>query len=117
MTRPLLDVNAVIALVDPLHVHHERAHAWFSRLDDAWHTCPTVQNGALRILSHPRYPNTQPLPVVTESVGSLTGHSGHEFLPDGVSLAASAGALLATFDTKLVTDAVPGGAETLFLIP
>lgn len=141
MTRHLLDVNAVIALVDPLHVHHERAHTWFSRLDDAWHTCPTVQNGALRILSHPRYPNTQPLPVVTKSVGSLAGHAGHEFLPDGVSLlagdvrpdrmlassqvtdtyllslAGSAGALLATFDTKLVTDAVPGGAETLFLIP
>ena len=30
MTRHLLDVNAIIALIDPLHVHHERAHAWFA---------------------------------------------------------------------------------------
>ena len=141
MTRHLVDVNVVIALVDPLHVHHERAHAWFARLDDAWHTSPTVQNGALRILSHPRYPNAQPLPVVTKSLASLVGHAGHAFLPDAVSLlggdvrtdrllassqvtdtyllslAASADARLATFDAKLVTDAVPGGGEVLALIP
>lgn len=141
MTRHLLGVDAVIALVDPLHVHHERAHAWFARLDDAWHTSPTVQNGALRILGHPQYPNAQPLPVVTKSLASLIGQAGHVFLPDAVSLfagdvrtdrllastqvvdsyllalAASAGALLATFDAKVVTDAVPGGGEILFLIP
>ncbi|MFT4230014.1 MAG: PIN domain-containing protein [Microbacterium sp.] len=141
MTRHVLDVNVVIALVDPLHVHHERAHRWFAGRDDAWHTSPTVQNGALRILGHPRYPNSQPLPVVIKSVSSLVSHHGHEFLPDGVSLltgdvrtdrmlassqvtdayllalAASAGALLATFDTKLVTAAVPGGGAALFPVP
>lgn len=141
MTRHLLDVNAVIALVDPLHVHHERAHRWFAGIDDEWHTSPTVQNGALRILSHPKYPNTQPLPVVAKSLSSLVGQAGHVFLADDVSLitgdvrtdrllsssqvtdtyllslAASAGARLATFDTKLVTAAVPGGAEVLHPIP
>lgn len=141
MTRHLLDLGVVIALVDPLHVHHERAHRWFGRRDDAWHTSPTVQNGALRILSHPKYPNSQPLPVVTKSLASLVSHTGHEFLPDGVSLltgdvrtdrllassqvtdtyllslAASAGSLLATFDTKLVTNTVPGGEDIVFAIP
>lgn len=141
MTRHLLDVNVVIALVDPLHVHHERAHRWFTRRDDRWHTSPTVQNGALRILSHPRYPNAQPLPVVTKSLASLVGHPEHDFLPDAVSLltgdvrtdrmlassqvtdtyllalAASVDARLATFDTKLVTDALPGGADVLAPLP
>ena len=25
----LLDVNVLIALIDPQHVHHERSHLWF----------------------------------------------------------------------------------------
>ena len=51
MTRHLLDVNAVIALIDPLHVHHERAHRWFaSRGGAPWHTCPLVQNGVVRVV-------------------------------------------------------------------
>ena len=78
MTRHLLDVNAIIALIDPLHVHHERAHAWFAARvvrdgDGAWHTCPIVQNGVVRVVSHPKYPNTQPVPVVLASLASLRG--------------------------------------------
>jgi len=142
VTRHLLDVNAVIALIDPLHVHHERAHQWFStRGADAWHTCPLVQNGVVRVVSHPKYPNSQPAPVVLTSLASLAARPDHAFLPDSVSLldasvhterllasaqvtdtyllhlAASSGARLATFDSKLVTAAVPSGAEVLFAIP
>jgi predicted nucleic acid-binding protein len=29
MSAYLLDVNVLIASIDPLRVHHERAHAWF----------------------------------------------------------------------------------------
>ena len=32
MTRFLLDVNVLIALVDPAHVQHDAAHAWFARV-------------------------------------------------------------------------------------
>lgn len=142
MTRHLLDVNAVIALIDPLHVHHERAHRWFSaRGDDEWHTCPIVQNGVVRVVGHPKYPNTQPAPIVLTSLASLTARQDHSFLPDSVSLldasvhterllsstqvtdtyllhlAASVGARLATFDVKLVTAAVPSGGDVLFTIP
>lgn len=37
MKPTLPDVNVLIALLDPLHVHHERAHAWFAeaRRNDA----------------------------------------------------------------------------------
>lgn len=142
MTRHLLDVNAVIALIDPLHVHHERAHRWFAaRGDGPWHTCPTVQNGVVRAVSHPEYPNTQPAPVALTSLASLAARHDHSFLPDAVSLldasvhtdrllsssqvtdtyllhlAASVGARLATFDTRLVTAAVPSGGDVLLLIP
>ena len=142
MTSHLLDVNVVIALIDPLHVHHERAHRWFAtRGSDPWHTCPTVQNGVVRVVSHPKYPNTQPAPIVLASLASLAAREDHTFVPDSVSLfdgsvyterllassqvtdtyllhlAASSDALLATFDTRIVTTAVPSGAEVVFAIP
>ena len=142
MTSYLLDVNAVIALIDPMHVHHERAHRWFAERETGpWHTCPIVQNGVVRVVSHPKYPNTQPVPVVLASLASLTAREDHVFLADSVSLldtsihterllassqvtdtyllhlAASHDALLATFDTRLVTAAVPGGKAVLCPIP
>ena len=142
MTTHLLDVNVVIALIDPLHVHHDRAHRWFaSRGASSWHTSPTVQNGVVRVVSHPKYPNSQPAPIVLASLASLAARPDHSFIPDSVSLldgsvyterllassqvtdtyllhlAASNDALLATFDTRIVTTAVPSGAEVLFPIP
>lgn len=142
MTAHLLDVNVVIALIDPHHVHHDRAHRWFAaREPDAWHTSPSVQNGAVRVVSHPKYPNTQPAPIVLASLASLVAQPGHAFLADSVSildasvhterllassqvtdtyllhLAASNDAQLATFDTRIVTATVPSGAAVVFPIP
>lgn len=142
MTRHLLDVNVVIALIDPLHVHHERAHRWFAdRGASLWYTSPTVQNGVIRVVSSPKYPNTQSTSVVLASLASLTAREDHLFLADAVSLldsslrtegllassqvtdtyllhlAASNDALLATFDRRIVTAAVPSGSSALFAIP
>lgn len=65
MSGCLLDVNVVIALIDPSHVHHDRAHAWFGATGkEDWLSCPTTQNGAVRIVSHPRYSNTDRKSVV-----------------------------------------------------
>lgn len=140
--RHLLDVNVVIALIDPAHIHHERAHRWFAGRGPApWHTSPTVQNGVVRVVSHPKYPNSQPAPVVLASLASLAAQTAHVFLADSVSLldgsvhterllassqvtdtyllhlAASNDALLATFDSRIVTTAVPSGAKVVSLIP
>jgi predicted nucleic acid-binding protein len=32
VTTFLLDVNVLIALIDPAHMQHDQAHDWFSRV-------------------------------------------------------------------------------------
>lgn len=144
MKRYLLDVNVLIALIDPAHVQHERAHAWFgSSGKSAWATCPLTQNGVLRIVGHPRYPNSAGTPAaVAELMEGMMSLPGHEFWPDDVTLmdgnridrarlldsaqvtdsyllalAAAHGGQLATFDRNLVADAVIDGPKALCLIP
>jgi uncharacterized protein len=83
----LLDVNALIALLDPAHMHHDRAHAWFAVQGmENWVSSPTTENGTIRIASHPKYSNAQPAPIVHESLQSLKGVGHHHFVPDALSL-------------------------------
>lgn len=88
MTRFLLDVNVLIALIDPAHVQHDRAHRWFAaKGGQAWATCPLTENGVLRIVGHPRYPNSPGSPaLVAELLSSFRKLPGHAFWPDDVSL-------------------------------
>ena len=50
MVTPLLDVNVLIALAWPTHVHHETAVDWFtSRSGQPWATTAiAVESGAAR---------------------------------------------------------------------
>ena len=69
--------------------HHRRsASDWFeSQLaGKGWVTCPITQNGCLRILSQPRYPNPFGIVGATERLLRLTSTSEHEFVPDDVNL-------------------------------
>jgi toxin-antitoxin system PIN domain toxin len=143
VTRYLLDVNVLIALIDPAHVQHDRAHEWFAATGKhAWATCPLTENGVLRIVGSARYPNSPGTPAaVAELFAKLCALPGHEFWPDGITLldsqridsarlldsgqvtdtyllalATAHSGKLATFDRHLVTDAVIGGAEALHLI-
>ena len=140
MTRYLLDVNVLVALIDPAHVQHERAHTWFASYGKrAWATCPLTENGVLRVVGHPRYPNSPGTPAaVAEIMAVLLSHKGHEFWPDDISLfdaglvdparlldsgqvtdtyllalARAHSGRLATFDRRLVADAVIGGSQAL----
>ncbi len=62
-TTYLLDVNLLISLFDTAHIHHAIAHQWFeSKGIRSWSTCPLTENGLLRILSSPAYPNS-PTPI------------------------------------------------------
>ena len=50
----LLDVNVLIALAWPNHVHHEAARAWFTRRrKDGWATCVLSEAGFVRVSCNP----------------------------------------------------------------
>lgn len=89
MSAYLLDVNVLIALLDPAHVNHDAAHHWFSKTrKDQWATCPITQNAVIRILSNPSYPSVDWMPndVMDHLDGFLTEELGHVFWEDAVSL-------------------------------
>ena len=143
MTTFLLDVNVLIALIDPSHTQHEPAHEWFAlHGHTSWATCPLTENGVLRILGHVRYPNSPGTPAaVVTLVTALCKLPGHVFWPDDISLldaeridatrllssgqvtdsyllalACAHGGRLVSFDRRLVVGAVRGGAKGLHLI-
>ena len=83
----LLDVNMLIALIDADHPHHAIATSWFNANSWlGWATCPITENGCLRVLSQPRYPNPFGIIGATERLLSLTSAPGHEFIADNISL-------------------------------
>ncbi|MBO0833188.1 MAG: VapC toxin family PIN domain ribonuclease, partial [Actinobacteria bacterium] len=62
MTRALLDINVLLALLDVDHVDHLRARQWLEReIESGWASCAITENGFVRIISQPRYPS--PVPV------------------------------------------------------
>jgi toxin-antitoxin system PIN domain toxin len=49
----LLDVNLLVALAWPNHVHHAAALGWFRRNQaTGWATCPLTQSGFVRVSSN-----------------------------------------------------------------
>jgi uncharacterized protein len=83
----LLDVNVLVALHDVEHVHHEAANDWFAtNTQDGWASCPLTQNGCLRVLSQPAYPNRRPLELVMAALTGSTAMRSHRFWPDDLSL-------------------------------
>jgi hypothetical protein len=139
----LLDVNVLIALVDTVHAFHVRAHRFFSDAGQrGWATCPITENGLLRIVGHPGYPGSPGSPAMAlPLLKRFQAVPGHVFWPDDISLldsdavdvsailtsaqlsdtyllalAVSKGGRLATFDRRLSTAAVKGGAAALEVI-
>lgn len=85
--RALLDVNVLVALLDAGHLHHVPAMRWLAaHARSGWASCPATQNGCLRILSLPDYPNRQPPALVAERLAAATVAPAHRFWPDDLSL-------------------------------
>ena len=85
--RALLDVNVLIALLDAQHLHHEAAVRWLKdNIRHGWATCPITQNGCLRTMAQPAYPNCLPAYAVAERLREATATAHHQFWPDHVSL-------------------------------
>lgn len=143
MKISLLDVNLLLALCDPQHIHHNPAHDWFdAKGKSAWATCPITENGFIRIASHPSYPNSPGrASIAADLLREFRRRSGHHFWPDAVSLtdetifrlapvlsanqttdvyllglAVKHGGKLATFDRSIPTTGVIGGERALEIV-
>ena len=85
--RALLDVNALIALLDENHIHHAASSNWLAeRIESGWASCPLTQNGCVRILSQPRYPNALDVGEATARLQAAVSTPHHRFIADDVSL-------------------------------
>jgi uncharacterized protein len=140
--RALLDTSVLIALCDPSHTMHEASLAWLDRATDGIATCPIVENGAVRILSQPKYAVTQPISTFEAvlAVRQIRLVDRYEFWSDSVSvlsedvfdstllvgpsqvtdayllaLAVKNSGVLVTLDTRLMLSAVIGASREYVL--
>src|SRR6476646_3430800 len=84
----LLDVNVLIALLAPQHIHHDAAHQWFAaNRGYGFATCPLTENGFLRVLGNPNRPDDfVPIPDLLRHLSGFFEPGSHEFWPADVSL-------------------------------
>ena len=139
--RALLDVNVLIALLDSDHLHHFAAAKWLKEnIRAGWSSCPLTQNGCIRIMSQPGYPNVLPAAAIADRLAVATATTHHIFWPDAISmldagriawnavlgarqltdvyllaLAVQQGGRLVTLDRAVPLNAVPG-AKTRHLV-
>ena len=124
----LLDVNVLIALTWPHHVHHNAARSWFAGVrGNGWATCPMTEAGFVRVSCNPsavrqsvtvldaisllnrlRRLESHVFWAMEHSIaalppGILSRIQGYRQITDAVllGLAAQHGGRLATFDTGM----------------
>ena len=87
----LLDLNLLLALAWPSHVHHDVAHGWFESEDSPrWATCPLTQLGFIRLSSNPLFTTDAATPdAALEMLGVMTARDEHVFWPDDLDCVAS----------------------------
>ena len=87
----LLDVNILIALAWPSHVHHETALDWFSaNQTQGWATCPVTQAGFVRVSANPRVlPDAVPPQEALALLRRILALPHHRFWIDDIQLASS----------------------------
>lgn len=87
MTRALLDINVLLALLDSDHVDHSRAHDWLDdEIDAGWASCAITQNGFVRVISQPRYPSHVSPAEAVDLLRPACDSAHHEFWPCTASL-------------------------------
>lgn len=136
----LLDVNVLVALFFPDHVHHDMAHDWFAdHRNDGWATCPMTENGFIRVALQQPSDDVLVRPAdVVSHLARLCGDKHHRSWTDAVSLtdaelfapqfirghrqvtdiyllglAKKMGGRLATFDRTIPVKAIRGGTQDL----
>lgn len=85
MKRRLLDVNVLVALAWPNHVHHGAAQRWFAAERPAWASTPFTQCGFVRVSANPRFVATAvSAPDAIAMLVTMTQTGDHEFFADSV---------------------------------
>ena len=83
----LLDVNVLLALFDPDHVHHDIAHDWFAESPGDWASCPTTENAFLRAANVAAQKGEfVPTAGLIDRLQRFRAAGRHEFWTDDVSL-------------------------------
>ncbi len=142
----LLDVNALIALIDSDHIGNPAMQKWFIKHHaSGWATCPLTENGAVRVLSQPAYQSGRHTPTeVIQVLNALKASfkKSYQFWPDSISisdefvfqgiliagtrqvtdiyllgLVAKHRGTMVTFDRSLTWQAVIGGSDRLVTHP
>jgi toxin-antitoxin system PIN domain toxin len=138
----LLDVNLLVALFDPDHIHHDLAHDWFEdHHRDGWATCEVTENGFVRVLANPVYGATVTRPQdliarlarfcstrhhvfwadtlsLTDKIFNPSMIRGHRQVTDVylLGLAKKRGGCLATFDRTIPLGAVVGATRSTLAV-
>ena len=144
-SRVLLDVNVLIAMAWPNHVHHQAVLAWLGAPGEIpFATCPLTQSGFIRVSSNGRaIPGARPpreARALLQRIAALPGHAfwvddvdlsrdtgfawdrigGHAQVTDAhlLAIALRRGGRLATLD-RGIADLVPAGArsDAVIVIP
>lgn len=139
-TLDLPDLNVLLALVHPSHVHHRPAHEWLAEAP-AFATTPVTESGLVRLLMNPtvagrEITGREALTVLAgvradvrarflpddtslaEPHVGLLGLAGARQVPDWhlLNLAARHGARLVTFDRRLAASLEPGDRDGVLLL-
>lgn len=88
MKVSLLDVNMLVALSWPSHIHHAVAQDWFTaNYHSGWATCPITQTAFVRISSNPRIIRdaVEPLEAIT-LLKRIVAIEYHVFWSDVISI-------------------------------
>jgi hypothetical protein len=137
----LPDVNVLIFMADPQSPFHEAAKSFFQKYAvKGWATCPITENGFMRIIGHPSFPNCPgSAQIARETLRQWQSTPGHQFWTDDVSLcdtklfptlppakhltdcyllalAVKRGGKFATFDQRIDPAWVRGGHHALLLV-
>jgi len=82
----LLDVNVLVALAWPNHVHHAAAHRWFADLD-GWATTPITELGFVRVSCNAQVLSEAVRPgAALAMLGRMRRAGGHTFWSDDIVL-------------------------------
>ena len=81
--RYLLDLNALIALVDVDHVHYRSIQRWFDATgNEDWGLCPLTEAGFVRVTTNPAYCGvTRTIAQATAMLAELASHPGCRYWP------------------------------------